>query len=83
MGFSLRMIGKQYMDEAAKAYEKALAADANHEGALEYQGELYLWWGKLELANRNLKKLKKLNSKEAQTLQEKLDVIVSQAKKIN
>lgn len=83
LGFSLRMLGKRYMDKAARAYERALLVDAEHEGALEYQGELYLWWGKLELANRNLLKLKELNSNEAITLQEKLDVIVEQAKKIN
>ena len=47
LGFTLRMIGKAYMEEAGEAYQKALRADRNHDEALEYQGELYLWWGKL------------------------------------
>ena len=28
-----------------KDYEEAVKADRNHDEALEYQGELYLWWG--------------------------------------
>ena len=82
LGFSLRSIGKQYMMEAAKAYDGALKADADHEDALEYQGELYLWMGELSKAHVNLEKLKKMKSPEAKELQEEIDAILAQAKKL-
>ena len=76
------MIGKAYMEEAGEAYQKALSADRNHDEALEYQGELYLWWGKLTEANRNLERLKRMNSPEAKELEDKLDLILQQAKQL-
>ena len=82
LGFTLRMIGKAYMEEAGEAYQKALSADRNHDEALEYQGELYLWWGKLTEANRNLERLKRMNSPEAKELEDKLDLILQQAKQL-
>jgi Flp pilus assembly protein TadD len=82
LGFSLRSIGKQYMVEAAKAYDGALKSNANHEDALEYQGELYLWMGDLGKANANLKKLEKMNSDEAAELRKEIDAILAQAKKL-
>ncbi len=39
-------------------YNKALAIDPSHRGALEYQGELYIELGQLDLAKQNLAKLK-------------------------
>jgi tetratricopeptide (TPR) repeat protein len=41
-------------------YDKALAIDPSHKGALEYQGELYIELGQLDLAKQNLAKLKHL-----------------------
>lgn len=82
LGFTLRMIGKTYLEEAGEAYQKALKADRNHDEALEYQGELYLWWGKLTEANKNLERLKRMNSPEAKELEGKLDVILQQAKQL-
>jgi tetratricopeptide (TPR) repeat protein len=41
-------------------YDKALAIDPSHKGALEYQGELYVELGQLDLAKANLKKLNHL-----------------------
>jgi len=82
LGFSLRSIGKQYMAEAAKAYDAALRADGSHEEALEYQGELYLWMGELSKANANLRKLEKMNSDEAAELREEIEAILAQAKKL-
>lgn len=38
-------------------YDKALAIDPTHRGALEYQGELYIELGQLDLAKANLAKL--------------------------
>ena len=82
LGFSLRMIGKRYLQAAGKAYQSALKVDANHDEALEYQGELFLWWGKLTEANQNLERLKKMNSPEAKELGEKLERILQEAKKL-
>ena len=41
-------------------YDKALAIDPSHKGALEYQGELYVELGQLDLAKQNLAKLNHL-----------------------
>ncbi len=82
LGFSLRSIAKGYLEEADQAYQKALALKADHERALEYQGELYLWKGELAKAAENAKRLQRLNSKEAAALKQKLDVILTEAKKL-
>jgi Flp pilus assembly protein TadD len=41
-------------------YAKALELDANHKGALEYQGELFILQKQVEKANANLAKLAEL-----------------------
>ena len=82
LGFALRSVGKEYMMQAAKAYNDALKADPNHEEALEYQGELFLWMGDLEAANNNLQHLKRLQSEEAEELEEEIEAILSDAKKL-
>lgn len=82
MGFSLRSIGKRYMDEAMQAYDKVLKLKRNHEGALEYQGELYLWRGELLKANENYQQLRSVSSREAAKLKRHIDQIVGQAKQI-
>ena len=56
-GFALRKSGRY--DESMTAYNKALAIDPKHEGALEYQGELYLTLKQPDKAKVNLAKLKK------------------------
>ena len=53
--FSLRKTGD--LDNAALYYRKALDFDANHLGALEYQGELFVQLGQLDMAKANLVKL--------------------------
>ena len=55
MGYSLRNL--QQFDDALAAYEKALAIDPKHKGALEYLGELYLMTDEPELAQAQLEKL--------------------------
>ncbi|MBT6123086.1 MAG: tetratricopeptide repeat protein [Candidatus Puniceispirillum sp.] len=55
-GFALRK-SKRY-DESMDAYNKALAIDPEHAGALEYQGELYLTLKQPDKAKANLAKLK-------------------------
>lgn len=82
MGYSLRSIAKQYMDEAMESYNKALRAQKNHEQALEYQGELYLWRGQLLKANENYKRLKGMNSREASELKGHLDRVLAEAKRV-
>ena len=57
-------------------YNKALAIDPSHKGALEYQGELYIELGQLDLAKQNLAKLKGicwLGCEEVHQLQAALD----------
>jgi tetratricopeptide (TPR) repeat protein len=55
MGFSHRKSGD--MKQAATFYAKALDFDANHKGALEYQGEMFVELGQLDKAKVNLAKL--------------------------
>ena len=58
MGYVLRK--KNDLKNSAVHYEKALEIDPKHLGALEYQGELFLTVGNLNLAKANLKKLDEL-----------------------
>ena len=58
LGFSHRKLGQ--MADAAKAYDVALKINPKHLGALEYQGEMFVQLGKLDLAKANLAKLKGL-----------------------
>ena len=82
LGYSLRHIAKQYMDEAMQSYNKALQIQQNHQQALEYQGELYVWRGQLLKANENYKKLKRMNSPEAAELKEHLNRVLAEAKQL-
>mgnify|MGYP001796762951 CR=1 FL=1 len=45
------------LDLSAEHYARALSLDANHLGALEYQGELFLQQGDLDRAMGNLARL--------------------------
>ena len=58
MGYSLRNLDRD--DEAMDFYNQALALDPDHQGALEYQGELYLKMGNQAAAEANLAKLTEL-----------------------
>lgn len=55
-GYSHRKNGDY--EASQTAYEKALAIDPNHKGALEYMGELYLTLGDLPAAENLLRRLK-------------------------
>ena len=57
IGFSSRKLGDYVTSESA--YDKALAIDPNHKGALEYKGELYLTLGNLAGAEELLARLRK------------------------
>ena len=56
LGYSSRWLGKY--DEAFAAYDKALALDPKHKGALEYSGMAYLKINQKEKAEAQLAKLK-------------------------
>ena len=73
LGFSNRKLGN--MDEAAKAYHKALKINPGHLGALEYQGEMYVQLGDLKKAKANLSRLQSLCGacEEMVDLQEAID----------
>ena len=58
MGYVLRK--RNDLKNSAIHYEKALEINPKHLGALEYQGELFLTVGNLNLAKANLEKLDKL-----------------------
>jgi Flp pilus assembly protein TadD len=55
MGYAHRKLGMT--DKALGYYQKALAIDNDHRGALEYLGELYLETGRPEDAKKMLKRL--------------------------
>ena len=56
LGYSSRWLGKY--DEAFAAYDKALALDPKHKGALEYSGVAYLKVNQKDKAEAQLVKLK-------------------------
>ena len=56
-GFASRKMGDYAASEVA--YDKALAIDPKHKGALEYKGELYLTLGNLEGAENMFDRLNK------------------------
>ena len=58
LGFASRKTDQ--LGLARQAYEKALTANPDHKGALEYQGELFIRLGDIDAAKANLKKLETL-----------------------
>ena len=58
MGYVLRK--RDDLKNSAVHYKKALEINPKHLGALEYQGELFLTMGNLDLAKANLDKSDKL-----------------------
>lgn len=55
MGYAHRKLGMK--EKAFEYYQKALAIDKDHRGALEYLGELYLESGRTQEAKAMLKRL--------------------------
>ena len=58
LGFTARKSGD--LAAAGEYYQQALALNPKHTGALEYQGELFIQLGKIELAKANLAKIDKI-----------------------
>ncbi|OSQ35670.1 hypothetical protein TMES_20480 [Thalassospira mesophila] len=56
LAYSQRKSGD--LKAAESNYDKALKINPDHPGALEYQGELYIQTGRVELAKQNLAHLK-------------------------
>ncbi len=55
MGYAHHKLGQ--VDQALGFYQKALSLNAEHRGALEYLGELYLQTGRPKQAKEMLKRL--------------------------
>ena len=58
LGYTARKSGD--LNTAGDYYQQALAINPKHTGALEYQGELFLQLGKIDLAKANLAKIDKI-----------------------
>ena len=58
IGFTSRKL--EIFNDAEKYYQIGLELDPEHEGILQYQGELYLETARLDLAKANLKRLDEL-----------------------
>ena len=58
LGFTARKSGD--LNAAGEFYQQALALNPKHTGALEYQGELFIQLGKIDLAKANLAKIEKI-----------------------
>ena len=74
MGFALRKTGDR--PQAMIYYNKALAMNPSHKGALEYQGELFVELGQLDKARENLTKLNRqclFGCEEADDLKEAIE----------
>jgi tetratricopeptide (TPR) repeat protein len=81
MGFSLRKTGDY--KQAYTYYRKALDFDADHKGALEYLGELYVETGQIEKAKENVAHLKKLCPNGCEELADLEKAISSASAKVN
>lgn len=55
LGYTLRHLGE--IDRAERVYARALAADPDHAGAIQYLGELYVERGDLARARAQLERL--------------------------
>ena len=73
MGFALRKTGDRANGMAY--YQRALALDANHKGALEYQGELFVELGQMDKARENLARLQKVCPKGCEELSDLKEAI--------
>ena len=75
LGFTYRKLGQ--LDDSSAAYLKVLTINPNHLGALEYQGELFITTGKIDMAKANLVKLQGLcgTCEEAEDLEKSLKAV--------
>jgi tetratricopeptide (TPR) repeat protein len=78
IGYSARNLGDY--ETSQDAYDKALAIEPGHKGALEYKGELYLALGNLEGAEALLAKLRKVCSFNCDEVDDLKDAIAAYKK---
>jgi tetratricopeptide (TPR) repeat protein len=71
LGFSLRKMGKY--ESAIKYYKKALEINPDFAEAHEYIGEAYLGLGDRDTSHEHYMILKKMGSKQAEVLMEKIN----------
>lgn len=81
MGFSLRKIGDY--PTALTFYKKALDFDADHKGAREYLGELYVEMGDLPKAREQLAVLTKLCPQGCEEREDLEKMLATKAAKVN
>jgi Flp pilus assembly protein TadD len=81
LGFSLRQTGDY--TTALTFYKKALEFDANHKGAHEYLGELYVETGQLPKAREQLAMLEKLCPQGCEEREDLEKVLATTAPKTN
>ena len=81
MGFSLRKLGNY--PEALTFYKKALDFNADHKGAREYLGELYVEMGDLPKAREQLAVLTKLCPQGCEEREDLEKVLAKSAAKAN
>jgi tetratricopeptide (TPR) repeat protein len=81
MGFSLRKIGDY--PTALTFYKKALDFDADHKGAREYLGELYVDMGDLPKAREQLAVLTKLCPQGCEEREDLEKLLATKAAKVN
>jgi tetratricopeptide (TPR) repeat protein len=81
MGFSLRKIGDY--PAALTFYKKALDFDADHKGAREYLGELYVDMGDLPKAREQLAVLTKLCPQGCEEREDLEKLLATKAAKVN
>src|SRR5205807_9900296 len=81
MGFSLRKTGDY--TTALTFYKKALDFDANHKGAREYLGELYVDMGDLPKAREQLAVLTKLCPQGCEEREDLEKLLATKAEKVN
>jgi tetratricopeptide (TPR) repeat protein len=81
MGFSLRKTGDY--PKALTFYKKALDFDADHKGAHEYLGELYVETGQMPKAKEHLAILEKLCPKGCEEREDLAEAIAAATAKTN
>ena len=81
MGFSLRKLGDY--PNALTFYKKALDFDADHKGAREYLGELYVEMGDLPKAREQLAVLTKLCPQGCEEREDLEKALATKAAKVN
>ena len=62
-------------------YNRALALDSKHKGALEYQGELFVETGQIDKARENVARLKQLCPRGCEELDDLNEAIAAAGKK--